>query len=246
MSITLFGTCRINGIRDNNNLNNLINYTHSTKEVLQQIRFLLGEQLFPSPFDQLCFRTGIVENRPIVHNSEVFQIFKESTTCVVEICSDKKYMYDDFLLHHLCVDKRCQEHTVNTPAAILDGFRCVKQTPDEIENDIVEIKRLLEPRAIILVTHYNSKLNGEYIESRSSLITLLQKIAKKYNIPVINPSTVLKQYTQTQVMTPDLGHYTRFGFSVFTQYMNNYFKSHRAKKRGTNTFSRMRQFSLFR
>ena len=33
MSITLFGTCRLNKIYNHNNLNNLINYSHSTKEV---------------------------------------------------------------------------------------------------------------------------------------------------------------------------------------------------------------------
>ena len=60
MSVTVFGTCRLYHIKNNNNLNNLINYPHSTKEVLQQIKFLLGEKHFPSPFDVLCFRTGIV------------------------------------------------------------------------------------------------------------------------------------------------------------------------------------------
>ena len=39
MSITLFGTCRINNINYNNNLNNLLNYSHSTKEVIQFIKF---------------------------------------------------------------------------------------------------------------------------------------------------------------------------------------------------------------
>lgn len=34
MLITLFGSCRINNILNNNNLNNLLNYTHSTKEVI--------------------------------------------------------------------------------------------------------------------------------------------------------------------------------------------------------------------
>jgi hypothetical protein len=119
MSITLFGTCRINGIKNNNNLNNLINYTHSTKEVLQQIKFLLGEKYFPSPFDKLCFRTGITKNSPILYNTTFNELFEKSTVCVIEICSDKKYMYDDFYLHHLCVDKRFSASHRNTPKIIL-------------------------------------------------------------------------------------------------------------------------------
>lgn len=113
MSITLFGTCRINGIA-NNNLNNLINYTHSTKEVIQQIKFLMGVSL-PYPFDRLCFRTGIIENRSILYNSEFNNIFNKSNICVVEICSNKKYVYDNYYLHHLSVDKRFINYNNNTP-----------------------------------------------------------------------------------------------------------------------------------
>ena len=222
MSITIFGTCRINGIKNNNNLNNLINYTHSTKEVLQQIKFLLGEKIFPSPFDKLCFRTGIIDNKPIIYDSEFNKLFSESTVCVIEICSDKKYMYDNFFLHHLCVDKRFPNYNINTPKPILDNFKCIKQTCDEIESDILEIKKLVEPRKILIVTHYNSKLNGQYIEQRDNLITLLYNICKKYNISIIKPSDVLKDYTQEEVMTNDLGHYTSFGSSKFNEYINNY------------------------
>lgn len=222
MSITLFGTCRINGIKNNNNLNNLINYTHSTKEVLQQIKFLLGEKTFPSPFDTLCFRTGIIDNKPIIYDSKFNKLFSESTVCVIEICSDKKYMYDNFFLHHLCVDKRFPNFNINTPKPIFDNFKCIKQTYAEIESDILEIKKLVEPRKILIVTHYNSKLNGQYIEQRDNLITLLYNICKKYNISIIKPSDVLKDYTQEEVMLNDLGHYTSFGSSKFNEYINNY------------------------
>ena len=39
MSITLFGTCRLNHVHNHNGLNNLINYSHSTKEVIQFINY---------------------------------------------------------------------------------------------------------------------------------------------------------------------------------------------------------------
>jgi hypothetical protein len=222
MAVTIFGTCRLNGINHTNNLNNLINYTHSTKEVLQQIKFLLGEITIPTPFDRLCFRTGICENRSIVYDSNFTNLFSDSTVCIIEICSDKKYMYDNFYLHHLCVDKRFSYYNKNTPTNILDGYKCIKQTYSEIENDILEIKKLLEPRKIVFVTHYNSIMNGNYIESRNNLITVLAEICEKYSIPVIKPSEVLKDYKQEEVMSDDLGHYTQFGISKFTDYLNNY------------------------
>ena len=33
-SVTLFGTCRLLKVHSSNNINELINYTHSTKEVI--------------------------------------------------------------------------------------------------------------------------------------------------------------------------------------------------------------------
>ena len=222
MSITLFGTCRLNGIKNNNNLNNLINYTHSTKEVIQQIKFLQGNISFQSPFDILCFRTGICNNKPIIYESKFNKLLNDSSICIVEICSNKKYVYDNFFLHHLCVDKRFYNANIKTPKIILDNFNCIKQSYSEIENDILEIKKLLEPRKLIVVTHYDSKLNGEYIESRNNLIIVLAEICEKYKIPIIKPSEVLKDYKQEEVMTYDLGHYTDFGLSKFTTYINNY------------------------
>jgi hypothetical protein len=61
MSITLFGTCRIDTINNNNNLNNLLNYTHCTKEVIQFINFLKGSLIIPPPIifyvlDLLCVK----------------------------------------------------------------------------------------------------------------------------------------------------------------------------------------------
>jgi len=222
MSITLFGTCRINGVKNHNNLNNLINYTHSTKEVIQQIQFLLGNLSLPEPYDKLCFRTGIGENKPILYNSTLHKLFSESTICIVEICSEKKYIHNDFYLHHLCVDKRTPGGHIHTPKIILDNFECVKQTYAEIENDILEIRTLIEPRKMILVTHYNSKRNGQYIESRQTLIQTLNEICDKHNIPIINPSDALKDFSQDEVMTDDLGHYTPLGLTKFSEYLNEY------------------------
>ena len=222
MLVTLFGTCRINDVNNNNNLNNLINYTHSTKEVLQLIKFFLGEKQFPPPFDIICFRTGITGNKPIIYDTKFNKLFNESTVCVIEICSDKKYMCDEFYLHHLSVDKRFAGFNCNTPQRVLDTFKCIKQTYDEIENDILEINKLIQPRKIVVVTHYNSKMNGQYIESRNTLITMLAEICEKHNIPIIKPSEVLKDYSQEEVITHDLGHYTPFGQFKFTEYINNY------------------------
>ena len=85
---------------------------------------------------------------------------------------------------------------------IIDNYICSKQTPDEIENDIIEIKKLIEPRKMIIVTHYNSLIHGKYITSRNNLINNIIKICKKMNIPVINPTDILTAYRQEEVIKP--------------------------------------------
>jgi len=225
MSITLFGTCRLNNIDNHNNLNNLINYSHSTKEVIQFIKFLKGELTIPTPYNNVCFRTAIVENKFIDYNEIYNKLFIDTSIFIIEICSNKKYIHNKFYLHHLCVDKRFIDFNRNTPPDVLDNYVIEKQSDEEIENDILEIQKLLYPKKIIIVSHYNSKQNGEYINSRNHLINLLDSICKKYDIPFINPTIVLSNYSQEQVMTNDLGHYTDFGINEFSNYVNNYLQS---------------------
>ena len=229
MSNTLFGTCRLNQILNNNNLNKLLNYTHSTKEVIQLIKFLKGELVIPEPYNKLCFRTAIAQDKFIYYKDDYNKLFVDTDTFIIEICSSKKYTHNNFYLHHLCVDKRFSSWN-NTPEDILNNFIIEKQSDEEIENDILEIQKILYPKKIIIVSHYNVKKGGQYINSRYHLINLLDNICKKYNITFINPTIVLSNYSQEEVMLPDLGHYTQTGIKQFSKYVNNFlnyeFKDH--------------------
>lgn len=225
MSITLFGTCRLDQISNHNNLNNLINYSHSTKEVIQFINFLKGELNIPEPYNKLCFRTAICENININYSDTYKKAFDDTDIFIIEICSSKKYIHNDYYLHHLCVDTRFPQFISRCPDEILNNVTIERQTDEEIENDIVEIQKMLYPKKIIIVSHYNSKRNGELMNSRNNLIILLDSICKKYDIPFINPTNVLSNYSQEEVMSNDLGHYSNFGMNEFTNYVNNFVKS---------------------
>ena len=221
MSITLFGTCRINRINNNNNLNNLLNYTHTTKVVIQLIKFLLGDLKISNPYNYLCFRTAICNNNYILYNDIYNNLFLNTHLFIIEICSNKKYVHNNYFLHHLCVDKRFNFYK-RTKKEIIDNTIIEIQTDEEIENDLLEIQQLLHPKKIIIVSHYNSKLNGEYIYSRNKLINLLETICKKYDISFINPTKILNNFTQEEVMSNDLGHYTELGITEISKYINNY------------------------
>jgi len=230
MSITIFGTCRLNNISNNNNLNNLINYSHSTKEVIQFINFLKGELTIPKPYNKLCFRTAILENKFIDYNNYYNKLFIDTDIFIIEICSKKKYIHNGYYMHQLQFDDNSKHMYLKNipqdiPQDILDNFTIEKQSDEEIENDILKIQKILYPKKIIIISHYNSKLNGEYLKSRNHLINLLDCICKKYNIPFINPTIVLSNYSQEEVMTNDLGHYTNFGINEISNYINNFIKS---------------------
>jgi FkbM family methyltransferase len=221
--VTLFGTCRFDKIDYNTNLNNLIGYTHNTKEVLQFIRSLKGEIAIPPPYNTLCFKTAIEKSIGIDMNNHHYKHqFNNTKIFVIEICSRKKYIHNNYFLHHICVDKRMTHFNNNTPKDILDSYTIETQSDEEIENDIIEIQKLLYPRKVVIVSHYNSKINGEYIESRNGLICLLDKICEKHGISFVNPREALSQYTQEQLMSDNLSDYTEFGLCEFGKYMNNY------------------------
>jgi hypothetical protein len=223
--VTLFGTCRFDKIDYNTNLNNLISYTHNTKEVLQFINFLKKEITIPTPYNTLCFKTAIEKSIGINMDNHYKCKFDNTKIFIIEICSRKKYIHNNYMLHHICVDKRMTHLNKNTPQSILDSYTIETQSDEEIENDILEIQKILYPRKMVIVSHYNSKLNGEYIQSRNNLVYLLDKICEKHKIPFINPRDALGQYTQEQVISENLADYTEFGVTEFGKYMNNYIKS---------------------
>ena len=65
-----------------------------------------GELTIPNPYNKLCFRTAICDNKYIDYNDIYNKLFIDTDIFIIEICSNKKYMHNGFYLHHLCVDKR--------------------------------------------------------------------------------------------------------------------------------------------
>jgi hypothetical protein len=247
--ITLFGTCRLNHIKNHTHLNNLINYTHSTKEVIQMIQFIRGEHAIPPPYNVVCFRTGIMQRCGIEYCDSYpldkspgydalttaslppmlsYQdLLKNTEICIIEICSRKKYMHVDnlgktYYLHHLCVDPRKTKHHSVTPAEIMKTYIIEQQSDAEIERDILEIRQRLYPKKIVVVSHYDAQIDGECIVSRHELICLLKTLCETHQIPFVNPTEVLQDFPQEDVMKPDLGHYTELGLSEFSRYMDQY------------------------
>ena len=100
-------------------------------------------------------------------------------------------------------------------------FRRKKQTDEEIEQDMIEIKWLLYPKKIIIVSHYNAITNGNPIQHRNHLVQLLCSLCKKHHLLFINPAEVLSKYPQNKVLNDDLTHYTGFGSYLIRNCINH-------------------------
>lgn len=220
--LTIFGSCRVD-ILSGNKLNRETTFTHCTKEVIQLIDYLEGRLQIPYPINSYCFRDSIINQKVFLDKKSFGEVFANSSICLVEICSMKKYMIGPYYLHSLAVDKRVENYKF-TPREIIDNHIISIQSPKELEEDILQIQKMIYPRKLILVSHYNALLHGKIIPSRDLLINLLQKISDKYGIFLINPNQVLKEWKQEEVMQEDLGHYTDFGKQKMFEYLELFIK----------------------
>ena len=131
-------------------------------------------------------------------------------------------MHADLCLHDISVDRRHPDLNRGTPQNILEEHTLEQQTDEEIRQDILEIRRSLFPKKMVVVSHYNARLQGEGLPSRDALIRLLKGVCAENAIPFLDPTELLGMFPQDIILTPDLSHYTNFGMTAFTVGLNNY------------------------
>ena len=129
--------------------------------------------------------------------------------------------YKDKYFSHMAVDRRLFDKDYkNTPEDIFNETNVILQTNEEIENDILEIQKLVFPRPIIVISHINVTYKGKKLHKRDYLITLLEKICKKNKIMFINPTNLLTQFEQSDIMEPDLGHINPITKHILYRHIN--------------------------
>lgn len=218
--VTAFGSCRVSYVANNTRLSDTITYTHTTREVLQLVHFIRGHLHLQPPYDKICFRNGILRGGPLRWDPIFRDLYEQTDTFVVEVCSRKKYMHGGLCLHDLSVDKRFPDFNRSTPANVLEEFKLEEQTDEEIRQDLLELKATLAPKRMVVVSHYNAKLGGEYLASRNALVQLLKGVCAENAIPFLDPTEALSEFSQEAVISADLSHYTQFGMNEFTRKLN--------------------------
>ena len=220
--VTTFGSCRVSYVTNNTRLSDVLTYTHTTKEVVQLIRYIKGDLQLAPPYDTICFRTAILRDRPIKYEPLFKNVFDMTDIFLVEVCSRKKYVHANLCLHDIAVDARFPDLHRNTPQQVLEEHVMVKQTDEEIRQDLLEIRDLIFPGKLVVVSHYNAKLDGKYLPSRSELIAALRGICEETGIPFLDPTEILSLFPQEAILQPDLSHYTGEGFRAFNTIVDSF------------------------
>jgi hypothetical protein len=207
MKVTILGSCRQTPIKqyvEVTSIQERLTYPHYTKEIIQAIEFCKGEHSIRPEDTQYCFRTGILNKCQLSHLDFISE-FNATDIFLVEIASRIKYTWKGNYLHHIC-----EEETYGFPYR--NEITTVDQSDQEIEDDLDTIRRLLYPKPFIVVSHISTYTNSK----RHSLCLLLQTLTYKYGIPFYNPSTLLEQYSISELFQSEkiICHYTKFGEQV--------------------------------
>lgn len=204
MKVSIFGSCRQQPLLTHytgTSIQEELTYTHYTKEIIQAIEFCKG---MPVHDTQHCFRTGILENRPITNQAELQREYEESDVIVVEIASRISYEWNHLFMHHIASEEHYGVH-------IREQIVQRDLTDEEIEADIWRIKQLVQhgamPKKLLIASHIYTKEQGK----RYDLIKLVERLCLKYDIAFLSPSEYLVHETDVYQEEPILAHYTDKG-----------------------------------
>lgn len=206
--ITILGSCRQSPISSYfpvTSIRDTLNYPHYTKEILQEIKYLKYRSLSSSA-TQYCFRDSLLKNCTSTIGDQKFlelqQEFFNTDIFLIEIASRISYEWNDIYLHHIA-----EEPEYSFPFRGEIKKRLLSD--EEIEADILEIRKELYPKKFIIVSHFSTYERG----ARYELIKILESICKKLEIPFINQSKILErgEIEELLVSEPILSHYTEKG-----------------------------------
>ena len=211
--ITIFGSCRQDSIYNSFSVTRIrdeLTYPHYTSEALQAVKFVSGKINKQNLNLNIAFRTSLLDGK-IGSDQKLRNDFRNSDLFIVEIASRKSYKVEDTFAHHIIEDPELS-HLQNSELII--DF----ESDDMIEQNILEMQSIFEPRPMTLVTHFYTKKS----RMRYEFVTLLKQIGEKHKIPVFDPveqfggcDMILESLEPEKVLT----HYNRMGHQfVGTKY----------------------------
>lgn len=205
--LTLLGSCRQSSIKTFFRMTSIfeeLNYPHSTREILQQIRFLKDKTFVPKEWTRYVFRRGQMggckEDVPDDLYEKWSKQFRETGFFLLEIASRKSYTWRGLELHHMA----WENHQLPFREEIVRR----ELTEEEMEHDLLEIRKELHPRPMLVVSHFTWEKQGK----RYDLIRCIEKLCHRLDIPFWDQSEAIVKHGKQIVMDePTPTHYTRRG-----------------------------------
>lgn len=228
MKITLLGSCRLDSLYKEKNyivssIKQEISFPHYTKDILEVIKFCKYGHLTPEQ-TLYTFMTAIQSKKPILFTESLKNDFESSDIFFVEIASKLVYQYKNIFVHHIVTQP-------NYGITIRDKVVQRKQDKDEIEEDLISIKKELNNKMIV-VCHLVTYERGE----RYILSQWLEELCLKYNILFINPIRELKSVgcdleKVLEKGEPVISHYTEYGHKmikdVYVKFINTFLNNNK-------------------
>lgn len=228
VKITILGSCRQHSIKDiswieTSNIQEGISYPHYTKEMIEVVNWCNNNNI-SSEETIYTFRTCMIDKKGLINNEYWKNELNSSDIFILEIASKITYQYKNRYIHHIAKDE---------PRWNLRIENLVKtryQTKEEIEEDILLLRKILN-KPIIIVTHIYTRIDGE----RYKLVEWIKDICDKYKIPYIDPiielckllkiDDISKLSTQN-IFVPEksLAHYTELGHLKIKEIYENKIK----------------------
>jgi hypothetical protein len=207
MKITIFGSCRQDSLYryfDVTQIREALTYPHYSKEVVQAVRFCKGDLEIPKEATKHIFRTGILRGQPIDSKSFTTE-YAATDLFVVEIASRKYYKYKEHYVHHILEEPHYRFPDIS-------GIETGHLSDEEIEADLLELKRLFYPKPFFIVTHIYTRTTG----SRYELVQLLKRLCAKHHIYLFEPVEHLKEYNPDVMYQKEdvISHYTDSGHTL--------------------------------
>jgi hypothetical protein len=192
-----------------------LNYPHYSKEILQQIRYLKYKNI-DEENTKYCFRRGLLSHCQNSVDDSLYQHLKkqfdDTSLFVIEIASRRSYEWNGLYLHHIAEEDSYHFY---------DRENIIKRdlTDEEIEEDILQIRKELYPRKLIILSHFSTYQHGK----RYELIQLIKNICMNANIPFIDQSLFIEKYGKDNMLVDErvLAHYTDYGHQRVGEELKN-------------------------
>lgn len=217
-TITILGSCRQDSLYNYypiTKIKNELTYPHYTKEIIQALEFCKGISDISLNDTKYIFRSGILENKTINY-LDFKDDFEKTDIFILEIASRIAYTYNNNFVHHILSEKEYNP-------SFYEKVYKYDLTDEEIENDIIYLKKLIYPKKLIIISHISTKSTGK----RYELVQLLKRLTSKYDIPFFNPIDYLKDMNYDNIFEKpeDAFHYTQYGHSIIGQFYKNFIEN---------------------